>query len=141
MALTRAPSLAIHSINVSSIDASQTLPSLVRMLPFGSFFGTPLWWRAMTCQNRLNAGDPDEPAVVSVRYQTKSPTYFSSLFSRTQICLVCPLGCWIMVRYSPGSPLPGSPLSGSHPQSDRFRPPESDTGATATIEYSSLSLV
>src|ERR1700694_3793015 len=127
MALTRTPSLAIHLIKVSSMDASQTLPSVVRMLPLESFSGTPLWWRARTCQNRLKAGDPDEPGVVSVRYQTKSPLYFSNLFSRTQICLVCPLGCCTMVRYSPGSPLPGSPLRGSHPQSVMFTPPECGT--------------
>jgi len=37
----------------------------------------------------------------------------------------------MMVRYSPGSPLPGSPFSGNHPQSVSLRPPASDVGATA----------
>src|SRR5712671_5988870 len=134
MELTRMPSLAIQSINDSSMEASQTLPSMVRVRPCESFFGTPLWWRATTCQNRLKAGDPEDPAVVSVRYQTKSPTYFSNLFSRTHTCLVCPPGCWMMVRYSPGSPLPGSPLRGSHLQSESVRAPSTETGATATIE-------
>src|SRR5262245_16186604 len=131
MALTRTPSLAIQLINESSMEESQTLPSLVRGRPCESFFGTPLWWRATTCQNRLKAGDPEDPAVVSVMYQTKSSTYFRSLFSRTHTCLVCPPGCWMMVRYSPGSPLPGSPLRGSHPHSESMRAPSREAGATA----------
>src|ERR1043165_7158625 len=132
MALTRTPSLAIQLIKVSSVAESQILPSFVRMLPFASFSGTPLWCSATTCQNRLNTGDPDDPELVSVIYQRKSPTSLMSLLSRTQTCLVWPAGCWIMVRYSPRSALPGSPLSGSQPQSDRFRPPACDTAATAT---------
>ena len=71
--------------------------------------GTELWCSATTSHELLNTGEPDEPDTVSVSYQTYGSLseYLRSLFSRTQICFRSPLGCWMIVRYSPTNALPG----------------------------------
>src|SRR5262245_44928307 len=98
MLLTRMPSFAFHATASSPISGVQSLPSLAsqRSLPLTRrVSGTELWRSATTCQELLNAGEPDEPETVSVWYQRKGPSseYLRSLFSRTQICFRSPFGC------------------------------------------------
>src|SRR5262245_5988500 len=118
--LTRMPSFAFHATASSPISGVQSLPPLAsqRSLPLTRrVSGTELWCSATTCQELLNTGEPDEPETVSVWYQRYGPSseYLRSLFSRTQTCFRSPLGCWMMVRYSPMNALPGSGLSRSQP--------------------------
>jgi len=70
---------------------------------------------AVAIQKSLRGTDPDDPATVSVMYHTVCSIYLSSLFSRTHTCFNSPPGCWIIVRYSPGSLLPGSPNNLNQP--------------------------
>ena len=70
--------------------------------------------------------------MVSVVYQSMSSVRLTNLFSRTQICFRCPLGCWMIVSHSPSDVLPVASISGRQPncQSGTF-------GETATTVKSS----
>ena len=68
--------------------------------------GTPEWCSATSSHWSLNTGEPEEPGLYHFCNEERAPVRRSLRLSRIASCLCSPLGCWMILTFSPTINLP-----------------------------------